>query len=228
MTTTAHAVNPAPTPGRTARPRRTLAAAAGAVGVAAVALGLPFDQGTPSPLAPAAYAQQDGDERYRVDNVHSMVVFKIMHAGVAFNYGRFNEIRGEFNIDVEDPSSSELSVQVRAESIDTGNESRDDHLRSPDFFNAGEFPVIAFEAESFEKKDDETVVATGELSLLGQTKTMEIEIRKTGEGDVGRGYKQGMHATFTIERSEFGMTKYMDGSIGDEVTLMVSLEGNRL
>ncbi len=203
--------------------------AAGSIGTVSVAglIGMGMVLLPGEATMPTAVAQSSDEERYEVDGVHSMVVFKVMHAGVAFNYGRFNRIEGNFNIDTEDPSKSFIDARVFTQTIDTANESRDNHLRSADFFNAAEYPVITFTADSFEAKDSDTVVAKGTLTLLGREKDMEVEIDKTGEGDAGRGYKQGFHTTFTIERSEFGMEKYLNGGIGDEVTLMVSFEGNR-
>jgi polyisoprenoid-binding protein YceI len=208
--------------------RGRFVAGAVAAGVALGLVGVPFAGGDGAAAVASASAQSEGAERYSVDNVHSMVVFKIKHAGVAWQYGRFNTIEGTFNIDVEDPDRSVLRAAVRTESVDTNSDARDNHLRSADFFNASEYPVISFEASSFRAGEEEDqVIATGTLTMLGESKEIEVPITKTGEGDVGRGYKQGMHATVKVERSEFGMTKYLDGSLGDEVTLMISFEGNR-
>lgn len=197
-------------------------------GLAFGVIGLPGLGGGGAPgFVASAGAQSEGETVFRVDAVHSMVVFKVKHASVAYNYGRFNTIEGSFNIDEDNLDASFIRAAIRAESIDTGNDSRDSHLRSGDFFNAGEYPVISFESSGFRAGEDDTMVVDGTLSMLGRTKDIEVELEKTGEGDVGRGYKQGFHAEFTIERSEFGMTKYLDGSIDDEVTIIVSFEGDR-
>src|SRR4051812_17251659 len=74
-------------------------------------------------------------EEYNIDAAHSGVNFKISHLGLAWVYGRFNEFSGNFSIDRENPASSSFSLSIKPESVDSNNPKRDDHLRSPDFFN---------------------------------------------------------------------------------------------
>ena len=81
-------------------------------------------------------------DTYRVDPVHSSVIFRVKHFGVGYFYGRFNEASGAFVVDAANPSMSSVEVQVKADTVDTHNPKRDQHLKSPDFFNAKQFPVI--------------------------------------------------------------------------------------
>jgi hypothetical protein len=131
------------------------------------------------------------------------------------------------------PSSSTSPIppprpSIDADKIATGIGKRDDHLKSPDFFNSKEFPKIAFRATSFEKVDARRVKVKGDLTLLNVTKPVDVALEFIGEGDTAQGHKAGLEATFTIKRSDFGMTTYLEGNaIGDEVKLIVALEGKR-
>lgn len=181
-----------------------------------------------APTAADAVAQDQQQTRFVVDSVHSMVMFRIKHLGVAYNYGLFHQPEGAFNIDLDDPSNSFIDISVRTNNVDTGNDSRDNHLRSEDFFDVKRHPRIRFKADEFEKVDDDTLRATGELTMVGETREITIEITHTGEGSTRQGYKQGIEAEFTIERSKWGMDTYVEnGALGDEVTLMVTMEGQR-
>ena len=161
-------------------------------------------------------------EAYSIDGAHSFVVFRVNHLGISDSYGRFNEMSGEFQVDGQTPKS--LSFQINAESVDSANEDRDKHLRSPDFFNVKQFPVIKFASKSIEKHGDHFEV-TGDLTMLGVTKTVTFEARHTGEGkDPWGNYRSGWHGEFTVKRSDFGMNFMLEG-IGDEVAVVVAVEG---
>lgn len=165
---------------------------------------------------------------FKLDPVHSAVIFRIGHLGVSYTWGRINEPTGTYLIDTADPAKSAIDITVSTDKIDTANKKRDDHLKSPDFFNAGEFPTITFKSKSFTKTGDKSFKVEGDITLLGVTKPVTATLNYVGEGKTMQGYKSGFEAEFTIKRSEFGMTKYLEESaIGDEVKLMVSIEGAR-
>ena len=111
------------------------------------------------------------------------------------------------------------------ESIDTKSAGRDRHLKSPDFFNAVEYPTLAFKSTSVKAKDEKTLEVTGEMSLHGVTKSITVEMRLTGMGEGRRGLMSGFESTFTVKRSDYGMNHMLGGGLGDEVQLMLSLEG---
>lgn len=162
---------------------------------------------------------------FNVDPVHSSVVFKIKHMGVSNFYGRFDKVSGSFNLDFAKPETSALAVVVDAASVNTNNSKRDDHLKSQDFFSAKEFAQISFTGKEFKKTGEHTMDVTGELSLHGQKKTITLPVEHTGSGKGMQGEaRSGVGATFTIKRSDFGMSFMLNG-VGDEVTLMVGLEG---
>lgn len=190
--------------------------AAGLVGAGTLA-------GFTSPKAPAITTSEAAS--FRVDPGHSSVVFKITHLGVAPFYGRFNDVSGDFSL--EDGGS--VNVTVNAASVDTNSEQRDGHLKSPDFFNVNQFPEITFKSTKVSESGDDTYDVEGELTMLGTTKPVSVTFTKLGEGERGRfGYRSGIETDVTIKRSDYGMTFYLDnGALGDDVTLLIGLEGIR-
>jgi polyisoprenoid-binding protein YceI len=161
---------------------------------------------------------------YEVDATHSSVLFRVKHLETSYFYGRFNEISGNITLDKEAPTKSRVALEIKAESVDTFNERRNQHLKSPDFFNVKQFPVIAFKSKSVKRLDADTYEITGDLTLHGVTKTLTIQAKQTGTSKNRRGNELvGFETTFTIKRSEFGMNFMLNG-LSDEVKLIVSLE----
>ena len=120
-----------------------------------------------------------------------------------------------------------FEIQVNSQNVDTAVEKRDNHLRSPDFFNAAEYPAIHFKSTSVKKAGPDNYVIAGDLTLLGKTRPITVKARQTGEGkDPWGNYRRGFETVFTIKRSEFGMN-FMMGGVSDEVQLTVSVEGVR-
>src|SRR4051794_5480740 len=83
-------------------------------------------------------------EDYKVDPVHSTVLFRIQHANVGQFWGRFNDPAGTFTLDEADPTKSSFNLQIKVANVDTHNDQRNGHLKSPDFFNEKQFPTISF------------------------------------------------------------------------------------
>lgn len=167
----------------------------------------------------------DAADTYEVDASHSMIIFRAKHMGVSYNYGRFNEFSGNLAVDETDAANSMIELEVKAASVDTGNEKRDQHLRSPDFFNAKQFPVITFKSTEVKKVDEDTLEVTGDLGLHGVKKSVTVEVAITGKGKNQQGTALiGFETTFTIKRSEFGMD-YGIGAVSDDIRITVSVEG---
>ncbi|MCA9312166.1 MAG: YceI family protein [Phycisphaerales bacterium] len=168
------------------------------------------------------------DHTYTVDSVHSGVVFRIMHMGASPFWGRINDPSGTINFDPDDLASASFDVSVKVDNIYSGNDKRDTHLKSNDFFAAKQFPSIAFKSDSVKKGDKPGMYTlTGELDLHGVKKPITAHAEWFGRKDSGRGVKAGFEVTFTIQRSDFGMTTYIDeGGLGDEVKLICGFELN--
>ena len=168
-----------------------------------------------------------GADTYRVDQSHTSVTFKIKHLGIANVHGRFTGVSGTLKYDPNSPANSSVEIQVKTDSIDTDNEKRDEDLRSANFFDAANYPVIKFKSTSVKRMDSENYEVTGDLTLHGVTRKMKLSVLKTGEGkDPWGGYRIGFETSYAIKRSDFGM-KHMLGGVGDKVRMTVSVEAIR-
>ena len=164
-------------------------------------------------------------DTYNLDPAHTTATFRIKHLNVSYFYGRFDDISGAMVIDETDPTKDTVQITVKTDSVDTHNDKRDQHLKSPDFCNAAQFPEITFKSTSVVKKSDTTFSVTGDLTIHGVTKSVTADFERVGTGkDPWGGIRTGAEAVLTIKRSDYGMTFMQDG-LGDDVKLFVSLEG---
>ncbi len=140
-------------------------------------------------------------------------------------WGRFNDPAGSYTLDSADPTRSTFNVQLQAANVDTHNDKRDAHLKSPDFFNAKQYPTITFKSTAVKQgANANTLDVTGDLTLHGVTKSVTIPVDLTGKGQFPPGTERaGVEATFAIKRTDFDI-KNMVGPVGDEVRLVVALE----
>ncbi|MFK7960567.1 MAG: YceI family protein [Phycisphaerales bacterium] len=161
---------------------------------------------------------------YDIDNVHSCALFRVQHLGAGQFFGRFNRFEGQFTF--SESNGPIFDVKIPIDSVDTDNDRLDGHLRSPDFFNAVEHPAMSFKNISATKSGERMWDVTGEITILGVTKTVPVKVEWTGTKDVGRGVRTGLEAIFTIKRSDFGMMYGVEnGMLGDETRIIVSIEG---
>jgi polyisoprenoid-binding protein YceI len=166
---------------------------------------------------------------YKLDDSHTSVVFGISHMGLSYTYGRFNKVSGTYTLDAADPTKSKFKVVIDANSVDTNNQGRDGHLRGPDFFNAGEFPLITFESTKVAARQDgeKTILdVTGNMTMHGVTKEITLALVKLGEKNMGQEYRSGFLCDAKLMRSEFGMSGGIP-NVGDEVAITISFEGVR-
>jgi polyisoprenoid-binding protein YceI len=164
---------------------------------------------------------------YDLDGAHSSALFRVKHLNIGNFYGRFNNISGTISIDKENLANSSVNLSIAADSVDTGNAKRDNHLKSPDFFNAKQFPTLTFKSTAIEAMGENKYKVTGDFTMLGQTKSIAVEVEKTGEGaDPWGGYRVGAETSFSLKRSDFGMN-FMQGGLGDEVRVVISVEAIR-
>ncbi len=176
-------------------------------------------------IGSAGITQPMGPMTYEIDTAHSMILFRAKHNNVSYNYGRFNEFTGKITTD-EFASMGMVEFEVKSASVDTGNEKRDQHLRSSDFFSAKQFPVITFKSTKVSAKEGEEDVleVTGDLELHGVKKSITVDVEITGRAKGKDGESLiGFESIFTIKRSEFGMT-YGMGPVSDDIRLIVSIE----
>jgi polyisoprenoid-binding protein YceI len=173
-------------------------------------------------LGPLAAA--NAADTYKVDTVHSAALYRVKHMNASYAYGRFNQITGTFTIDAQDPSKCQFDFQVNTGSVDSGNPQRDQHLKSPDFLNAKQYPTITFKSKSVTSAGKDAYEVTGDMTLHGVTKPVTVKVEVTGTGRGPRGPIAGIESVFTIKRGEFGMTG-MAGAVGEDIRITVSAEG---
>ena len=184
------------------------------------------------PLAAAAQV-----ETYNIDPYHTVPYFEAEHLGYATMRGRFDKPTGKFTIDRATKSAT-LEVVIQTATVSTGDperdgrpRTRDEHLRTPDFFNSAEFPTMTFKSTAVRFKGDDPEVVEGNLTLLGVTKPVALRVERWKCGPdprtQGKRYQCGGNATGAFNRSEFGMKYGLPTAIGDEVKLWVSFYGFR-
>ncbi|HYH21747.1 MAG TPA: YceI family protein [Azospirillum sp.] len=177
-------------------------------------------------LAGAAFPALAADT-YKIDPAHVSVVFKINHLGYSNLWGRFNAVSGSFVLDNDTPANAKVEVVIKTDSVDTNHAKRDDHLRSPDYLNAVEFPEMKFVSTKVEKTGDKTGKVHGNLTMLGVTKPVVLDAVLNGAGQ--HPFRKevamaGLSATTKIKRSDFGLT-YSVPAIGDDLELFLEIEG---
>lgn len=160
---------------------------------------------------------------YRVDTVHSSLVFRVKHMNVNYFQGRFDDVSGTLAFDDQNPAQSSVDLKISTGSVDTASPKRDNHLKSPDFFNARQFPTITFKSKSVKKTGDGSYDVEGDLTLHGVTKAVTIPVTRTGVAAGNRGTRAGYEAIFTIKRSDYGMKNMLE-MLGDEVRITANLE----
>ena len=163
---------------------------------------------------------------YAYDLVHSSVSFKARHLDISWIHGRFNEVDGKFSLDRQDPTKSTFQLTIKAESVDTANPARDEHLRQPDYFDTKQFPTIEFKSTAV-KAIKEGYEVTGEFTMHGKTKEITFTLmggREIESRDVKR---VGFSTELKLKRSDFGFDKNAIGPIGDEAIIIIDCEGTR-
>ncbi len=179
-------------------------------------------------LTTAAVAEP---ENYEIDEDHFSIGFMVEHVGYADTLGQFLEAEGRF---VYDESANELhegEVVIKADSVFTNHDKRDEHLRKDDFLDVDSHETIRFEARDWIPDGDRTGTLKGDLTLLGQTREVELKatLNKAAEYPFGHGkHTLGISARTTIQRSDWGMTYAVDDDlVGDDVELIFEFEAIR-
>lgn len=202
---------------------------------AAGAMGLFLLGNVPAPVAraeaPAAKAAVAAPltGTWTIDPAHTNVTFGIRHLGISTVRGRFDKISGTITADDGRPERASVGVTIPVASINTGVGMRDDHLRTPDFFDAEKYPEITFESTKV-SKTREGFAARGKLTMHGVTREITLPFQVKGPVNDGMGANRiGVETRIKLNRRDYGMTygtKLANGSldIGNEVDVTISLE----
>jgi polyisoprenoid-binding protein YceI len=162
------------------------------------------DNAAAKPTKPTYLPIPGGD--YRIDVAHSTIGFSIRHNELALVSGRFKDFTGTIRYDDKDVTKSSVEFTAKVESIDTGVEARDRHLRNADFFDVAKFPEMTFRSTRVERKG-KSYVLHGDLTLKGVTKPVALPFTLTGAIKDGRGNTRiGIAAQTKIDRRDFAIT----------------------
>ncbi len=163
---------------------------------------------------------------YDIDPAHSAVLFKINHMGFSETVGRFDTFSGNYSYDESNPAASNVNVTINADSLNTNHDARDKHVKSPDFLDTKQYPEITFTSNGYKGSATEGILS-GELTLHGVTKKIDLNLVKVGEGkDPWGGYRSGFNGTITLKREDFGVDMML-GGIGNDVKIELFIEGTR-
>lgn len=167
---------------------------------------------------------------WQIDQSHSSVQFSARHLMISKVRGRFNSFTGSIDIDEQNPSNSWVEVQIDASSLETRDEKRDAHLRSPDFLNVEQFPYITFKSTRVEQIDENSGRIYGDLTIRGETNEVVLDVEFNGLAKAPWGVTSaGFAARTKISRQEWGLTWNVSLEtggvlVGDEITIDIELE----
>ena len=167
---------------------------------------------------------------WNLDKSHSGITFSVRHMMITNVRGSFNDFDATVSADPADLASLDASLTIDVNSIDTKDEGRDGHLKSPDFFNAEQFPQIAFKKTALVSKGGEDYALTGDLTIAGVTKSVTLNTEISGPAkDPWGNTKFGVVADGTVSRSDFGLSwnaALETGGflVGDAIKVHIELE----
>lgn len=162
---------------------------------------------------------------YTFDKSHANLSFTYDHLGYSTTDGRFGDWEGALLIDKETPANSSVEFTIQIDSLDTFWKKRDDHLRSPDFFDAAKFPEATFKSTEVAQTGETQLQVTGDLTIRDVTKPVTLDVAVTALGDHPMAKKPaaGFAVSTVIKRSDFGMDKFVP-YVGDEITVTFHAE----
>ncbi len=168
--------------------------------------------------------------KWAIDASHSEINFKVKHLVISTVTGKFNSFDASMETDGDNFEDAEIRFEADINSIDTNNEDRDKHLKSDDFFNASEHPKLIFESRSFKSSGEGEYKLIGDLTIRGNTKTVELSVTYGGTVQDPYGQtKAGFEVSGSINRKEYGLkwnaiTEAGNMVVSDEVKLVLSVQ----
>jgi polyisoprenoid-binding protein YceI len=167
--------------------------------------------------------------KWDFDLSHSSINFHVRHLMVSKVHGRFTKWSGALELDEADLTKSRLDVTIDAASVDTKEDKRDGHLRSPDFFDVEKFPTLTFKSTKI-AKDGDGYQVTGDLTIRGITKEVVLEVEGGQQvKDPWGGTRTGFSASTKINRKDFGLTWNVALEaggfvVGDKIDITLEIE----
>lgn len=167
---------------------------------------------------------------WHIDPSHSEIQFSVRHMMISTVRGRFNKFSGTVEADEQNPTGARVKVEVDVSSIDTGDEKRDTHLRSPDFFDIEEFPTMTFKSSRVEQLDDRHGRLHGDLTIRDVTKPVVLDVEYAGMAKSPWGTTSaGFSAETRINRKDWGLNWNVALETGgwlvaDEIRISIEVE----
>ncbi len=167
---------------------------------------------------------------WNIDPAHSHIQFSVRHLMISTVRGSFNEFTGAIEFDEVNPLKSTIDVTINAASIDTREQQREDHLRSPDFFDVEKYPNITFKSTRIEQTGDKTGRLIGNLTIRDVTKEVTLDVEYAGQAKSPWGTTSaGFTASGPINREDYGLkwnqTLETGGFlVGDKIKLDIEVE----
>jgi len=167
---------------------------------------------------------------WQIDSAHSQISFTVRHMMISKVRGRFESFTGEINFDENNPENTTVYIEIDAASINTREEQRDGHLKSPDFLNAEQYPKLVFKSKRVEKSSDNTGKLIGDLTIRDVTREVVLDVEYAGIAKSPWGtISAGFSATTTINREDWGLTwnqALETGGVlvGKEIKIEIELE----
>jgi polyisoprenoid-binding protein YceI len=167
---------------------------------------------------------------WKIDTAHTQIQFSVRHMMISKVRGQFEKFSGTINPDEAHPEQTTVDIQIETASINTREPQRDNHLRSPDFFNAAEFPIITYKGTKVDVYDATHAHLTGDLNIHGITRPVVVEVEYLGKS---KGMSGEFHYGFTgsakINRKDWGLVWNValeTGGVlvGDEIEVAIELE----
>lgn len=176
-------------------------------------------------LAGASAAAVAAPVTYKMDPNHTDVIASWSHFGFSNPIAHFGQVDGAIVYDADNVGQSSVSVSIPLAGLEAHVEAFNDHLRSPDFFDAAQFPTITFKSTKVEAAGDNKLRVFGDLTVHGVTRPVVLDttINKIGEQPMAKRAAAGFDATTTIKRSDFGIGKYAP-NVSDEVVIRITTE----
>ncbi len=182
---------------------------------------------TAAALIPLSQAQA-ADYVVDTDGQHAFIQFKINHLGYSYILGNFESFEGRFHYDADNLEASSVEMEVDVTSLNSNHAERDRHFLSDDFLSAGDYPTATFVTTGFTPNGDSEGVLTGELTLKGETREVEMPVTLMGEGEDPWGnYRAGFEGSTMLTLEDYGIDMSDFPEVMHELELYVTFEGVR-
>ncbi|UYG06188.1 YceI family protein [Halomonas sp. M4R1S46] len=179
-------------------------------------------------LVPLAQAQAADYVIDTEEGQHAFIQFKISHLGFSYILGSFEDFSGQFSYDPDDLAASSANLEVDVASLTTNHAERDKHIKSDDFLDVAEYPTASFTSTGFEATGEDQGVLSGELTLHGETRAIEMPVTLLGEGEDPWGnYRAGFEGSTTLALADYGIDMSSFPEPMQELELYVTFEGIR-